>query len=43
MMEGNTNIDEITDFKNKIRDEGFETAALKYSMSSSANNKGNLG
>ena len=44
MLEGNTNIDQITlDLKNKIRDEGFETAALKYSMSSSANNKGNLG
>ncbi|MDA9684807.1 peptidylprolyl isomerase [Candidatus Pelagibacter bacterium] len=44
MLEGNTNIDQITlDLKNKIKDEGFETAALKYSMSSSANNKGNLG
>ena len=44
MIEGNANIDQKTlDLKNKIRDEGFETAALKYSMSSSANNKGNLG
>ena len=44
MIEGNNNIDQITlDLKNKIKDEGFETAALKYSMSSSANNKGNLG
>ena len=44
LMEGNTNIEQIIlDLKNKIRDEGFETAALKYSMSSSANNKGNLG
>ena len=44
MIEGNNSIDQITlDLKNKIKDEGFETAALKYSMSSSANNKGNLG
>ncbi len=44
MTEGNGNIDQITlDIKNKIKDEGFETAALKYSVSSSASNKGSLG
>jgi len=44
MTEENFNIDQITlDLKNKIKNEGFEAAALKYSMSSSANNRGNLG
>ena len=43
-IEENSNIDQIVlDLKNKIKDEGFETAALKYSMSSSSSNKGNLG
>tara|TARA_B100001027_G_scaffold207176_1_gene171363 strand:- start:981 stop:1904 length:924 start_codon:yes stop_codon:yes gene_type:complete len=44
MIDGNRNIDQIVlDLKNKIKDEGFETAALKYSISSSSNNKGSLG
>ena len=44
MTEENFNIDQITlDLKNKIKNEGFEAAALKYSMSSSANNRGDLG
>lgn len=44
MTEESANIDQITlDLKNKIKNEGFETAALRYSISSSANNKGNLG
>ena len=44
MTEENFNINQITlDLKNKIKNEGFEAAALKYSMSSSANNRGNLG
>ena len=44
ITEKNSNSDQIAlDLKNKIKEEGFETAALKYSMSSSANNKGNLG
>ena len=44
MTEENANIDQIIlDLKDKIKNEGFETAALKYSISSSANNKGNLG
>ena len=44
MLEENSNIDQIIlDLKNKIKDEGFETTALKYSISSSAKDKGNLG
>ena len=44
MTEESANIDQITlELKDKIKNEGFETAALKYSISSSANNKGNLG
>ena len=44
MVDGNRNIDQIVlDLKNKIKDEGFETAALKYSISSSSDNKGSLG
>ena len=44
MTDRNSNIDQIAlDFKNKIKNEGFETAALKYSISSSSKNKGNLG
>ncbi len=44
MIDVNSNIDQIVlDLKNKIKDEGFETAALKYSISSSSNNKGSLG
>jgi len=44
MTDENSNIDQIVlDLKNKIKDEGFETAALKYSISSSSNNKGSLG
>ena len=40
----NSNINQIIlDLKNKIKDEGFETTALKYSISSSSKNKGNLG
>ncbi len=40
----NNNIEQIiSDLKNKINNEGFETAALKYSISSSAKNRGNLG
>ena len=43
-IEENSNIDQIVlDLKNKIKDEGFETAALNYSISSSSNNKGSLG
>ena len=43
-IEENSNIDQIVlDLKNKIKDEGFETAALNYSVSSSSNNKGSLG
>ena len=43
-IDGNSNIDQIVlDLKNKIKNEGFETSALKYSISSSSNNKGNLG
>ena len=44
ITEESANIDQITlELKDKIKNEGFETAALKYSISSSANNKGNLG
>ena len=44
MTDKNSNIDQIVlDLKNKIKDEGFETSALKYSISSSSKNKGNLG
>ena len=44
MTEESANIDLITlDLEKKIKNEGFETAALRYSISSSANNKGNLG
>ena len=44
MTEESANIDQIIlELKDKIKNEGFETAALKYSISSSANNKGNLG
>ena len=44
ITEGKSNIDQIIlDLNKKIKDEGFETAALKYSMSSSAKNKGSLG
>ena len=44
MTDKNSNIDQIVlDLKNKIKDEGFETTALKYSISSSAKDKGNLG
>ena len=44
MTDRDNNIDQIAlDFKNKIKNEGFETAALKYSISSSSKNKGNLG
>ena len=44
MTDENSNIDQIVlDFKNKIKNEGFETVALKYSISSSSKNKGNLG
>ena len=44
MTEENSNIDRILlDIKNKIKNEGFETTALKYSNSSSSKNKGNLG
>ena len=43
-IEENSNIDQIVlDLKNKIKDEGFETAALNYSISSSSDNKGSLG
>ena len=44
ITEESANIDQITlELKDKIKNEGFETAALRYSISSSANNKGNLG
>ena len=44
MTEKNSNIDQIVlELKDKIKNEGFETAALKYSISSSSKNKGNLG
>ena len=44
MTDENSNIDRILlDIKNKIKNEGFETTALKYSNSSSSKNKGNLG
>ena len=33
----------ITDIKNKIRDEGFESVAAKYSTAPSSSNKGDLG
>ena len=44
MTDENSNIDQIVlDLKNKIKDEGFEKTAIKYSSSSSSKNKGNLG
>ena len=44
MIEESANIDQIIlDLNEKIKKEGFEITALKYSISSSANNKGNLG
>ena len=37
MTDKNSNIDQIVlDLKNKIKDEGFETSALNYSISSSS-------
>ena len=35
--------DQILNIQNKIKKEGFGSAAVKYSVSSSANNKGDLG
>ena len=44
IVDENRNIDQaILDLSNKIKNEGFETTALKYSMSTSSSNKGNLG
>ncbi len=44
MTDENSNIDQLVlDLKNKINDEGFETTALKYSISASSKDKGNLG
>ncbi len=44
LTDKNNNFDQvISDLKDKIKEEGFDTAALRYSMSSSANKKGSLG
>ena len=42
-MNSNSNGNKSADIKNQIKKEGFESTAIKISISQTANNKGQLG